>query len=130
MTDISVAFEHLPTDAAAASISSSAAVTLKDSFVPLTDEARLLVDAARTINGERQDQYGNAEDSFAVIARYWMNHLNAINRVNNIKIEPRDVAAMMVLFKLAREVNAPKRDNRLDGAGYFGLMERCVLAED
>ncbi|AEQ21085.1 conserved hypothetical protein [Rhodococcus phage E3] len=129
MTDIPVAFTH-PGDAAMASISASATAALKDSFVPLTDEARLLVDAARTINGERQDMYGDAEDSFAVIARYWANHLNAVNRTDDIEIRPRDVAAMMVLFKLAREVNAPKRDNRLDGAGYFGLMERCILAED
>lgn len=102
----------------------------RENFVPYTAEAQLLVDAARTINGERQDQYGDAEDSFAIIARYWQNHLNAANRTEDIEVRARDVALMMVLFKAAREVIAPKRDNRLDMGGYAGLLERCVLAED
>lgn len=109
--------------------STMAAPVQVKTFTPKTSEARLLVDAAETINGERQDMYGDAEDSFASIANYWQIHLKAVNPGIKLEIRPRDVAAMMVLFKLAREANSPKRDNRLDGAGYFGLMERCVEAE-
>lgn len=108
---------------------------------PVTAEGKLLFDAARTVNGARQDQYGKAEDSFQIIADYWSTHLESRQKevVASdpeasgqvfVTLEPQDVAYMMVLFKLAREANAPKRDNRLDAAGYLALAERCLAANE
>ena len=38
------------------------------------------------------------------------------------KLENTDVAHMMVLFKIARQINgAGKRDNAIDGCGYLAL---------
>jgi len=34
------------------------------------------------------------------------------------------VCWMMVLLKASRQMNAPKRDNLVDAAGYIGLIER------
>lgn len=107
----------------------------------VSPQRKLLLDAADTVDGERQDQYGNAEDSFAVIAEYWSTllsaqfdrivHLQAHIETGNprdnedyIKVTAKDVALMMVLFKAAREGNAPKRDNLLDLAGYAALAQR------
>lgn len=92
---------------------------------PVSPQRQLLLDAADTVDGERQDQYGNAEDSFAVIAELWSSYIN-IGRPQSeqIEITAKDVALMMVLFKVAREGNSPKRDNLLDLAGYAALAQR------
>jgi hypothetical protein len=92
---------------------------------PVTPERQILIDAGDTINGERQDQYGNAEDSFEGIAVYWRNHIKMKYGID-VPLVNQDAAIMMTLFKLAREAHAPKRDNRLDGIGYLALTERMV----
>lgn len=95
---------------------------------------KYLCEALDIINGERQDQYGNPEDSFAIIAAFWNTYLK--NKVElelkkrNIKgeyiadITPKDVAMMMTLFKMSRELNSHKDDNIIDAIGYMGLTER------
>jgi len=77
----------------------------------------VLKEAIGVINGERQDQYGKPEDSFALIAEFWTSYVKRINRDLNAK----DIALMMVLFKLAREIHQGKIDNLVDGAGYIGI---------
>ena len=68
--------------------------------------------AMRTINGERQDQYGRPENSFAVIAGLWGAYLGR-------PVTPAEVADMMCLLKIAREVNGKgKKDNAVDLIGY------------
>ena len=79
-----------------------------------------LLEAHSVINGERQDQYGNPEDAFGRIAEYW-NCFLAKWESSVIDLKPKDVALMMVLFKLAREEHQAKRDNLVDAAGYIGL---------
>lgn len=76
---------------------------------------QVLREAIDVINGERQDQYGNPEDSFVLIADLWAAYLDRV-------VEPQDVAAMMVLLKLARQRHQFKRDNYVDMAGYTGIM--------
>lgn len=85
-----------------------------------TPEAQLLIDAIGTINGERQDQYGNAEDSFELIAEFW-------STLFGIRITASGVAEALILMKIARQMNAPKRDNILDIAGYAALLERIQV---
>jgi len=99
-------------------------------FEPL--RGQVLLDAHKIINGERQNVYGNPEDSFALIARYWQTYLAV--RVDEIErersdggctkffeITASDVALMMVLFKIAREANQHKLDNIVDASGYLGI---------
>ena len=79
----------------------------------------VLTEALTIINGERQDAYGNPEDNFRLIADLWNAYLHASMSDD---ISPKDVAMMMSLLKIAREVNgAGKRDNLVDAAGYIGL---------
>ena len=73
--------------------------------------------AKEVINGERQDTYGSPEDSFALIAEYW----TAYVKRKSEKLTAKDVALMMVLFKIARETHQGKTDNLVDGAGYIGI---------
>lgn len=74
----------------------------------------VLSEAISIINGKRQDQYGDPEDSFELIAQFWSLWLGC-------EVCKQDVAMMMVLFKQVRERNQHKRDNCRDAAGYLGI---------
>lgn len=70
--------------------------------------------ALKCVNGDRDTQYGNPEDSFRMVARFWNAYLDTDNM-----IEPHDVAAMLGLLKLARIAGGQaKDDNWVDLAGY------------
>ena len=89
-----------------------------------------ILDAAKSItSGERQDDYGDPEDSFECIAAYWTIHLQAVE----FPLKPSDVAKMMILLKLAREENRHKVDNLVDIAGYaraLSLIEGDEIDEN
>ena len=75
----------------------------------------VLKKALRTINGARQDVYGKPEDSFAIIGDFWGTYLG-------ITITARQVAEMMILFKVARmKGQKPCEDSYTDCAGYCGI---------
>lgn len=81
----------------------------------------VLLRALDVINGERQQQYGNPEDSFSEIFALWNWWLGC--RLN-VPLTAQDVAMMMCLMKQAREKNgAGKTDNIADACGYLGLYE-------
>ena len=80
-------------------------------------------EALRTINGERQDAYGNPEDTFQQIAALWEAYLGT-------EITPPIVADMMQLLKIAREKGGKgKRDNLVDNLGY-GLLAAVMRGYD
>ncbi|WNY15116.1 hypothetical protein SEA_MACGULLY_11 [Rhodococcus phage MacGully] len=93
---------------------------------PKTAEAELLRDATNTINGERQDQYGNAEDSFAVIGEFWSTYIRAKYGVQ-LALDAIDTALLLDLMKTARLTQtATHRDSFVDKAGYSALGWRAV----
>lgn len=65
-------------------------------------------------------EYGKVEYNFAMIAAYWNEYI--LGRQDHTKsdlLDATDVAAMMILFKVARAVTGkPKIDTWLDIAGY------------
>ena len=72
----------------------------------------ILETAKRYVCNDRNNQYGAPEDSFKVIADLWAGYIGS-------EISAKDVAAMMVLFKMARvRTGAGKSDNWIDAAGY------------
>ena len=75
------------------------------------DEAQLIV------KGSRKEDYGTPEESFSTIAGYWSHYLTTCISPGET-LTARDVALMMILFKIARESNKHKRDNLVDIAGY------------
>jgi len=82
----------------------------------------VLLKAHEVINGQRQDAYGNPEDSFQTIARLWSVWLDK-------EITSRDVAMLMALLKVARaRYGAGHRDSYVDGCGYLALA--ADMAED
>lgn len=78
----------------------------------------ILTQAQDIITGDRRKAYGPAKESFICIADYWSRYLGH-------SVTSRDVAIMMVLFKVAREANSHKTDNLVDIAGYAALAEEC-----
>lgn len=68
--------------------------------------------AAKCVCGDREEDYGSPEKNFARIAELWSIYLNVL-------IEPKDVAAMMALLKIARIASGNvKADSWVDLAGY------------
>ncbi len=88
-----------------------------------TERGQVLLEAHKIINGDRQQSYGNPEDTHGVIAALWNGYMVAKGRVSpSGNITPKDVALMMVLFKIGRELNgAGCKDNLIDAAGYIAL---------
>lgn len=96
-----------------------------------TERGNVLLEAHRIINGDRQQSYGNPEDTHAVIADMWNGYLQGMAKAKDDgeyspfqfpKLENTDVAHMMVLFKIARQINgAGKRDSVVDACGYMAL---------
>ncbi len=84
--------------------------------------------AVRCVNGDRQEDYGSPENSFGVIAALWNAYLRQYLRPNIIGVNPKDVAAMLGLLKIARIATGHgKADNWIDLAGYAacgGEMEK------
>lgn len=81
----------------------------------MTERGAVLDEARKTINGDRQDAYGNPEDSFSMIAELWTAYLDKY-------VSPQDVAMMMALLKIARQKTGKgKRDNFVDICGYAAL---------
>lgn len=84
--------------------------------------------ADEIINGERQDSYGNPEDSFNLIADYWTVYLNNLYKailIDDIQISlhASDIAIMMSLFKHARMSGQKWHpDNAVDACGYLAIL--------
>jgi hypothetical protein len=78
---------------------------------PFTPESALQ-EAQRLVHGDRGAAYGHPIDDYTRTGRIW----GAIQGVPDI--DPRICCLMMAAVKISREVNAPKRDNRVDLAGY------------
>jgi hypothetical protein len=76
------------------------------------NRSELLDKAKEIVNGSRQESYGAPEQNFANIALFWSDYLH-------IAITRADVAAMMVLMKVARlRTNPTHEDSWIDIAGY------------
>ena len=77
----------------------------------------ILEQADKLVNGDRNEQYGNPEENFKLIAKFWDTYLS--QRAKDTSLLPEDVASMMILFKVARICTGnEKADNWIDIAGY------------
>lgn len=86
-------------------------------------EVSVEAEAHDLIYGDRQDEYGHPRESFTRIAALWTVLLGD-KLEDGVWVSPEDVARLMVALKLVRDVNLPKRDNRVDAIGYVIALDR------
>lgn len=77
----------------------------------------ILAEAEDIVNGSRQSDYGDANESFSRIA-------TIASVMVGKELSPEDCCAVMMAVKLVRESFAHKRDNLVDLCGYAELMNR------
>jgi hypothetical protein len=85
--------------------------------IPDVERETITEEAGRIVNGARQGDYGHPADDFARTGRIWAAILGVP------EVTPEQVGLCMVGVKLSREVNKPKRDNRVDIAGYAETLD-------
>ena len=79
----------------------------------------ILEAAKRCVCGDREQDSGSPEDSFACIAGLWTAYLNGRPVGAVVELDGVDVAAMLALLKIARIASGhAKEDNWVDLAGY------------
>ena len=84
---------------------------------PVT-RATILDTAKKCVVGDRQDDYGSPENSFAAISQGWRVYIKAKFNID-VPLQAVDTAAMMAVFKIARVATGHgKSDNWIDLAGY------------
>jgi hypothetical protein len=87
----------------------------------------VLKEAHNIIYGDREKTYGHPSKNLSTIATMWNAYMRA---KNDQDITSKDVAALMMLVKVARFANDPThKDNLIDICGYAALVERCDEAE-
>lgn len=95
----------------------------------------LMKEAWDLTHGDRRAAYGSPADVFEGYALMWTGLLQSKLK-SGASLSALDVTLMMTALKLARESNAPKRDNIVDAHGYLALhteikeaAQRCVICE-
>lgn len=85
----------------------------------------ILEAAKKCVSEDRNEQYGEPEDNFELIAKLWRLYLNATGlglskEEEQTLITAEDVANMMILFKVARLATGgtESTDCWIDVAGY------------
>lgn len=85
----------------------------------------ILQEAQRLVHGDRGEAYGHPLDDMGRTAGM-LSFLLSDKLATGKTLDARDVAMMMVCVKLSRERNKPKRDNRVDGCGYFETLQMIM----
>jgi len=81
-----------------------------------------VIEEMQNVRNERQDSYGNPEDSFEIIAGLWEVYLNNRFSDGRIVLSSVDISLLMVLLKVARTIGgADKLDNYVDMANYAAI---------
>jgi hypothetical protein len=87
-----------------------------------TDCPQSLLSEAQKIIEERGKDYGDINQSFERIAKFW-------SAYKGVEITPHEVADMMILLKISRNVTSRKKDNLLDIVGYAECAAKLNKAE-
>lgn len=83
-------------------------------------DAKIFEDAIKLIGGDRLEEYGHPSESFERFAHAFTSVL--LHKLTE-PITAKEAALMMASFKICREANRPKEDNRTDSAAYILLAD-------
>ena len=79
----------------------------------------ILHEAHTLVHGDRGQDYGHPYEDFSRTAKIW-------SAILDKEVTPEQVALCMIGVKMSRECNRPKRDNRVDIAGYAEALDMVV----
>jgi hypothetical protein len=83
-----------------------------------------MIDEAKSIvEGKRNEDYGNINDSFLRIAGLW-------SAYTGFTITKYDVAKMMILLKVSRAKNGNHRDSYVDIVGYVECVDKLMALDE
>ena len=79
----------------------------------------IIAEVAKCVSRERNASYGEPEDNFRAIADFWNVYLTSRGVKLEDPLNPKDIATMMGLLKIARiATGRGEIDNFVDLAGY------------
>lgn len=90
----------------------------------MTKNKESILYKALYITNNRVENYGDPVENLDNIAKLWNTYIKSkkINILSNENLlTSKDVAMMMILLKISREIHMPKEDNLIDIAGYCRL---------
>ncbi len=79
----------------------------------------ILFEARNLVHGDRGEDYGHPFHDFSRTAKIW-------SAILGVDVTPEQVALCMIGVKISRECHRPKRDNRVDIAGYAEALDMVV----
>ena len=77
----------------------------------------VLAEAGQAVDGDRGRFYGHPADNHGNTAAFWTEYIERKYGLV-VALTARDVCMLMVLLKVSRDANRPKRDNLVDICGY------------
>lgn len=85
----------------------------------------ILQEAERLVHGDRGAAYGHPFHDYACTAAFWRAAIQRRYGVD-VPLTPDFCCLLMALMKISREAGKPKRDSRVDGAGYLECADMCL----
>lgn len=86
--------------------------------------AQTLKTASEAVTGDRNNDYGPPTEDFNTQAKMFSAYLSRTNN-RDVAVTASDIAALMILVKMARQAHRPKHDNWIDAAGYAACGAEC-----
>uniref|UniRef100_A0A6M3JRA0 Putative structural protein n=1 Tax=viral metagenome TaxID=1070528 RepID=A0A6M3JRA0_9ZZZZ len=86
-------------------------------------ESTILKEADALVGGIRLVAYGHPLDDYTRTAAMW-------SAILGTEVTPEKAMLCMIAVKISRECNCPKRDNRVDIAGYAKCLDWALLEKE
>ncbi len=86
------------------------------------ERTTILDQAKQAVYNDRNADYGTVTENFTTIAKLW-------SAVLKTEVTPQQVGLCMIQVKVAWQMFKAKRDNLIDGAGYFATLEKLEVGE-
>lgn len=98
---------------------------LKELEILAQNHETICQEADRLVSHDRGNDYGHPLEDFGRTGSLWGPILSewAKTTEGDEPISPELVGLCMIALKISREINRPKRDNRVDIAGYAKCLE-------